>query len=60
MLGCPIVYEGSLKAGFNPSDPGLVNVGFFLFPKTTFYVQVVKFLPINEGNAQLLFMSCID
>ena len=52
--------ECSFKAWFYPCDSALVNVGLFLFPAGTLDIQIEKFLTINDGNAQLFWLSCID
>ena len=55
-----IVDECRFEAGLYPGDFGLIDIGLFLFPGLTFDIQVVKTLPIDQGNSQLLGVSCID
>ncbi len=52
--------KGCLEAGLDPGDSALVDVGLGLLPRAVLDVQVVEFLPINEGDAQLLGVGRID
>jgi len=56
---CAIIDKRSFKAGFNASDFTFVDVGFFLFVSRTFDIQIVQTLTVNQGNAQLLLLSCV-
>jgi hypothetical protein len=55
-----ILDEASFQAGFDARDPTLVDVGFALFLGRYLDIQVVNLLTINQCDAQLLFLSCID
>ena len=55
-----VVDEAGFEAGFDPGDAAFVDVGFFLFAGRYFDVEIVDFLSINQCDAQLLFLSCID
>src|SRR3546814_9814182 len=35
-------------------------MGLFLFPRRLFDIDVVQVLAINDGYAQLFFLSCVD
>ena len=58
--GGAIVHKGGLKAGLHTGDPGLVDVALLLLSVLAFNVQVVKGLPVNQGDPQLLAVSCVD
>ena len=55
-----VIDKGGFETGLNAGDFGLIDIGLFLFPDAIFDVQVVEFLPIYQGDTQLLFVSCID
>ena len=55
-----VVDEAGFEAGFDPGDAAFVDVGFFLFPGRYFDVEIVDSLSINQCDAQLLFLSCVD
>ena len=55
-----IIDKSRFKTGFYAGDFTLVDVCFFLFVAWTFDIQIVNALPINEGNAQLFFLSCVN
>src|SRR5690606_885846 len=55
-----VVDEAGFEAGFDAGDASFVDVGLFLFAGWRFDVQVVNSLSINQCDAQLLFLSCID
>ena len=60
MTLCAVVDKRSFKAGFNARDFTFVDVGFFLFVSGAFDIQVVQTLTVNQGNAQLFLLSCVD
>ncbi len=53
------IYKRSLKAWFDTSDATFVDIGFFLDAIAIFDVQIKQTLAINQGDAQLFFLSCI-
>ena len=55
-----IVDKTSLQAWFYAGNLTLVDIGFFLFPRRDFHVQIVKLLTIDHGHAYFLFLDCID
>ena len=55
-----IVNEGGLEAGLDSRDLRFIYVGFLLFSGLVLYVEVDQFLAINDGDTQLLFVSCVD
>ena len=55
-----VIDKRSFEAGFNAGDLTFVGVGFFLFVSGAFNIQIVQTLSINQGNAQLLLLSCIN
>ncbi len=55
-----VVNESGLQTGFYAGDFTFVDVGFLLFVPWTFDVQILDALSIDEGNAQLFFLSCIN
>ena len=54
------VNESRFKAGFYPGNAALVDVGLFLFAGTGFDIKVEQPLAVNQRDAQLFGMSCID
>ena len=60
MTICAIVNENGFETGLDPSDSGFVDVGFSLFAGLVLYIQINQFLPIDDGNTQLLWMSRVD
>ena len=44
---------------FNPRDLALVNVGFFLFLRGYFYIEVKQMLTFSNSYAQLFWLSCV-
>ena len=54
------VDKSGFKAGFNAGNFTLVYVGFFLDAGTVLDIQVVKALPVYEGNTQLFWLSCVN
>ncbi len=60
MTFCTVIDEGRFKAGFDTGDFTFVDIGFFLFVSWAFDIQIVQTLTINQGNAQLLLLSCVD
>ena len=52
--------KGCLQAGFNPGDLGFIDIGFLLEAGTILDIEVVHFLPVYEGDAQLFRLSCVD
>ena len=52
--------EGGLEAGFYTGDAGFVDIGLFLFAARGFDIEIEKFLAIDDGDAQLFGLSCVD
>ncbi|MNM69398.1 hypothetical protein D3C81_809920 [compost metagenome] len=52
--------EGSFEAGFDAGDAALVDVGLFLLAGARFDVEVEQALAVDQGNAQLFGLSCVD
>jgi hypothetical protein len=55
-----VVDEAGLERGLDARDPSFVDVGFLLFLGRDFDGKVVQLLAINQRDAQLLLLSCID
>ena len=55
-----VVDEAGFERGLDARDSAFVDVGFLLFLGRDLDVKVVEFLAINQSDAQLLFLSCID
>ena len=55
-----IINEGCFQTRFDPGNFTFINIGFFLFVAWAFDIQVINTLPINEGNAQLFFLSRVN
>ena len=58
-LGTEIDKRG-FQTWFDTGDFGFIDVGFLLFAAAIFDVQVIKFLTIDQGNANLFGLRCID
>jgi len=46
-----IINKGSLKAWFNACNDTFIDIALFLFVAWGFYVEVNKFLPINNSDS---------
>jgi hypothetical protein len=55
-----VIDETGLKTRFYAGNLTFVYVGFFLFPRWDFYVQIVKLLAIYHGDANFFLLDCID
>ena len=55
-----VIDEAGFEARLDPRDAAFVDVGFFLFPGRYFDVEIVDSLSINQCDAQLLFLGCVD
>ena len=55
-----VVDETGFERGLDAGDPAFVDVGFFLFAGGELDAEIVKFLTINQSDAQLFLLSCID
>ncbi len=55
-----IIHKCGFQTWLYAGDFTLVDVCFFLLMSRAFDIQVVNALPINEGNAQLFFLSCVN
>ncbi len=55
-----IIDERRLEAGLDAGDPPLVDIGLLLFPAGGLYIEVVELLPVNDRNAQLFGLGCVD
>jgi len=55
-----VLDEAGFERSLDPGDSALVNIGFFLFPRGDFDVQVVQGLAIDNGHAQLFTLSRVD
>jgi hypothetical protein len=55
-----VVDEGSFERGLQTRDAALVDVGLLLDAIAVFDVEVIQLLAIDEGDAQLLFLSCVN
>ena len=55
-----VIDEAGFERGLDARDPSFVDVGFFLFFGRDLDGKVVQFLTINQRDAQLLLLSCID
>ncbi len=55
-----VVDETGFERGLDAGDAAFVDVGFFLFAGGDFDAEVVEFLTIDQGDAQLFLLSCID
>ena len=54
-----VINKAGFKAGFNPGDPSLVDIGFLLFTGGKFDREVIDPLSVYQSNAQLFILSCI-
>ena len=54
-----IVNKGCLQAGFHTGNLAFVDVSFFLLVSGGFDIEVEKTLTIDNGETQLLCMSCV-
>ena len=52
--------ERSFEAGLNAGNATLIYVGFLLLAGAGFDIEIKQTLAVNEGDAQLFRMSCID
>ena len=55
-----VIDKGGLEAGFHAGDATLVDVGFFHLPAGRFDIEVIQLLTIDDGHAQLFWLSCVD
>ena len=55
-----VIDEAGLERGLDARDSSFVDVGFLLFLGRDFDGKVVQLLAINQRDAQLLLLSCID
>ena len=55
-----VVDERGFEARLDAGDATLVDVGFLRFAGRYFDIQVVDSLAVNQRDAQLLFLSCVD
>ncbi len=55
-----VIHEGRFEARLDAGDAALVDVGFLGFPGRDLDVEVVDSLAVNQRDAQLFFLSCID
>ncbi len=49
-----------LKAGFDAGDDPFVDIAFSLLASGGFNVEVDEFLTVDNGNAQLFLVRCIE
>ena len=55
-----VVDEGRFQPWLDAGDAALINVGFFLLPGGSFDIEVVEFLAVHEGHAQLFLLSRVN
>ena len=55
-----VIDEAGLERGLDARDSSFVDVGFLLFLGRYFDGKVEQLLTINQRDAQLLLLSCID
>ena len=55
-----VIDEAGFEAWLDAGDPALVDVGLLLFRGRDFDVEVVEALAIDQCNAQLFCLSCVD
>ena len=55
-----VVHERRFQPRLDAGDATLVDVGFLLFPRGRFDIEVVEFLAVYEGHAQLFLLSRVD
>jgi hypothetical protein len=53
------IHKRSFQTGLDTGDAAFINVGFFLFTRAGFNVQVKQSLSIDQSYAQLFGVSCI-
>ena len=57
---CAEIHKGGFEAGLYSGNATLVDVGFFLLTGAGFDIKIKQTLAVNEGDAQLFRMSCIN
>lgn len=55
-----VIDECRFQSRFDAGDAAFIDVGFLLLSRGSFDIEVVKFLAIHEGHAQLFLLSCVD
>ena len=54
------INKGGFKAGLDTGNAAFVDVGLLLFAAIGFDVEVKQALAVNQRNAQLFRLSCVD
>src|SRR5699024_6132149 len=55
-----VIDEGGLEAGLDARYATLVDIGLALFAATRLDVQIMQFLPVDDGHAQLFGLRGVD
>ncbi len=56
----PVVNKGGFEAGLDPRDAAFIDIGFLLLAGAGLDIQIEQALAIDQGNAQLFWVSCIN
>ena len=55
-----VVNESGFQGGLYAGDLTFVDIGFFLLAGAIFDIQVIQPLAVDQCNAQLFGLGCID
>ena len=55
-----VIDKHCFERGLNAGDNRLVDVAFFLFLTGVLDIQIDEFLSVNNGNAKLFGLGCVE